>query len=268
MAIIDGKLKKFSPEERAKLLEEFRRSGESIQGFASRVGISKVTLHRWLRGRSSAGPAAVDHKGKKPVPYSPEQRRQAVEAFLKSGMSREDFAKVWGVGCSSLHTWVKVYSEQGPQALENPILALDAGKRGRKPVAEAIRQEIAQAKLENPYFGLKKVRDLLVRFRGVRVSTGTIRKTIREENLPSLPPEKKHPKRHPVVQRFERARPMQMWQTDITSFVLTRHSQRVYLTVFMDDCSRYIVSWNLQSRQTSDLVVDSLLNGIQRFGKP
>ena len=61
---------------------------------------------------------------------------------------------------------------------------------------------------------------------------------------------------------------MQLWQSDITSFVLTRHSQRVYLTVYMDDHSRYIVAWSLQLRQKSDLVMDSLLMGIQRFGKP
>lgn len=61
---------------------------------------------------------------------------------------------------------------------------------------------------------------------------------------------------------------MQLWQSDITSMVLTRHSARVYLTVFLDDYSRYIVSWNLQLRQTTDLVVDALLRGIERFGKP
>jgi transposase InsO family protein len=70
------------------------------------------------------------------------------------------------------------------------------------------------------------------------------------------------------VRRFERARPGELWQSDITSFLLTRHRQRVYLTVFLDDHSRYIVSHSLRTRQTSDLVTETLLDGIARFGKP
>ena len=68
------------------------------------------------------------------------------------------------------------------------------------------------------------------------------------------------------VRRFERASAMQLWQSDITSFVLTRHSQRVYLTVYIDDHSLYIVAWSLQLRQKSDLVMDSLLMGNRSSG--
>ena len=61
---------------------------------------------------------------------------------------------------------------------------------------------------------------------------------------------------------------MDLWQSDITSYVLRRQGRRVYLTVFLDDRSRYIVAWNLMTRQTSALVCDALLDGITRFGKP
>ena len=61
---------------------------------------------------------------------------------------------------------------------------------------------------------------------------------------------------------------MQLWQTDITSLSLARHSQKVYLTVFMDDYSRYVVSWQLALQQTKEFVMETLLSGIQRFGKP
>jgi len=61
---------------------------------------------------------------------------------------------------------------------------------------------------------------------------------------------------------------MQLWQTDITSFVLARNGTRVYLTVFLDDYSRYIVAWNLQLRQTSEFVMNTVLDGFQNYGKP
>ncbi len=48
------------------------------------------------------------------------------------------------------------------------------------------------------------------------------------------------------VIRFERSRAVQLWQSGTTSFVLTRHRERVYLTVFMHDHSRYIVAWSLR----------------------
>jgi hypothetical protein len=68
--------------------------------------------------------------------------------------------------------------------------------------------------------------------------------------------------------RFERSRPGELWQSDITSFRLARHDRRVYLTVFLDDFSRYVVAWNLQLHQRQELVTECLLEGIQSFGKP
>jgi len=50
--------------------------------------------------------------------------------------------------------------------------------------------------------------------------------------------------------------------------VLPRHRQRVYLTVFLDDFSRYVVSWKLATHQRADLVLDALRDGLGRFGKP
>jgi len=38
--------------------------------------------------------------------------------------------------------------------------------------------------------------------------------------------------------------------------------------VFLDDRSRYVVSWALATRQTSDFVRGALLEGVARFGKP
>ena len=42
----------------------------------------------------------------------------------------------------------------------------------------------------------------------------------------------------------------------------------MYLTVFLDDFSRYVVSWQLATHQKSALVCEALMDGIERFGKP
>ena len=215
--------------------------------------------------KSKSGNPLEGSVGAKP---SPEARKEAVEAFLKSGASYEDFAKIWGVSSKSLRKWRKIYDEKGAQALELGTYGRGR-KRGRKGSSPHLKSQIVLVQKENPSFGLKKVRDFLYRFRGLSASTGTVRKVVKEAELPRAPVQPKKRKRSSdKIRRFERAKPMQLWQSDITSFVLTRHSQRVYLTVFMDDHSRYVVAWSLQSRQKSELVIDSLLMGIQRFGKP
>lgn len=207
-------------------------------------------------------------KVRKPGPYSPEERRQAVEAYLKSQATLEEFSRLWGVGSKSLWWWLKVYHQQGPKGLETGICGKGAGKRGKKPLAEPLREEIRQTKRRFPDFGFRKVRDYLARFRGVRVSAGSVRKTLKEAGVAPLPKPRKRFRMKPAVRHFERAHPMQLWQSDITSFVLTRHSQRVYLTAFLDDHSRYVVSWGLHLHQRQEIVIEALLDGIQRFGKP
>lgn len=203
-------------------------------------------------------------------PYSPEQRRQAVEAYFKSGMTQEDFAKTWGTSSGSLFNWVKIYKERGPKGLENDLYLKGGKKRGRKGLAAPVKSKILAAKEQDLKLGTKGVRDFLYRFGGLRVSKGAIRKTLREANHGPVKPahKKRRAKKKPKIQRFERALPMQLWQTDITSLMLARHSQRVYLTVFMDDHSRYIVSWSLALQQTKEFVMEALLAGISKFGKP
>jgi transposase InsO family protein len=195
-------------------------------------------------------------------PWQPDQRRQAVEAFHKSSMNIEDFARVWGVGERSLSIWLKQYEREGPKGLERKHY-----KHTGRPRRPGMREEIAEVQRKYPDFGLRKVRDFLARFHGVRVSAGSVRNTLQERGIDTSRPRKRRRKIQPP-RRFERAKAGELWQTDITSFVLTRHSQRVYLTVFLDDYSRYVVSWGIYLHQKQDIVIETLLSGVERFGKP
>ena len=71
------------------------------------------------------------------------------------------------------------------------------------------------------------------------------------EEVPTRP----HPDK---VRHFERARPNQLWQTDLFTFVLKRQNRRVYLVAFMDDHSRFIVGYGLHASQSSALVLEVL----------
>ena len=273
------KARRHGPAEQERLLAELDASGEDPAAFCTRHAIQPASLGRWrtwARQRAAGGeggkrPERVKPKRVGPATrYSPEQRREAVEAFQKSGRTRDDFARLWGCSSSSLAKWLRAYRDGGPQALEDqrrPRTAPRAPHPSRLP--ESVRDVVAQTKADNPHFGLRRVRDFLRRFRGLEVSAGTVRNVLAERGVPPGPtPRKRRPARRKLPRRFERARPRELWQSDITSYVLRRHGRRVYLTVYLDDHSRFIVAWRLASRQTADLVIEPLLEGVARFGKP
>ena len=78
-------------------------------------------------------------------------------------------------------------------------------------------------------------------------------------------PTRPHPDK---VRHFERARPNQLWQTDLFTFVLKRQNRRVYLVAFLDDHSRFLVSFGLHASQSTALVLEVLRAGITAYGPP
>jgi transposase InsO family protein len=191
-----------------------------------------------------------------------------VEAFLASGLTQEMFGRQFGVSPHTIAEWVKRYRALGPKGLER----LSDGpprRRGREPLAPAKKQAILETKREFPTFGLRKIRDFLARFAALRVSAGSVRKTLREEGIPPIEPVRRRRRR--VVgppQRFERARPGDLWQSDITYVELPFSRRALYLVAFLDDHSRYVVSAILGTHQRQELVLEALAEASTRFGRP
>jgi transposase InsO family protein len=198
--------------------------------------------------------------------YTPEERRWALEAWEKSGLGLEVFARQWGISGPTLREWKKAYDRAGPKGLEHPTAT--GRTRGAKPLAAPVAAEIVETKRSFPDFGLRKIRDYLARFAGLRVSAGGVRAVLAREGVPRTEPPKRRGRGRPAVRRFERAAPGELWQSDITSFRLARESRPVYLIVFLDDHSRYVAAWGLHLRQTSAIAMETLLDGVQRYGKP
>jgi len=265
----------FTAAEKLSVLEAYEASGQGMRAFCASQGLSTATLCSWRRRLASERLPGLErrpnprHAGKRGRgPYTPEERRKAVEAFAKGGMTATDFARVWGISTKALLEWSRRYEEGGPRALEStygPRRGSGGGAAKRLPAP--LRAEITRVLRRFPFYGLRRVRDWLRRFGGIRVSAGAVRRVREEEAIPPpAPPRKK--RRRPAVRRFERSRPRELWQSDITSIVLPRHGQRAYLVVFLDDFSRYVVGWRLASHQKGEMVIEALLDAITRFGKP
>jgi transposase InsO family protein len=132
-----------------------------------------------------------------------------------------------------------------------------------------VQAEIVETKKKFPWFGLRKLRDFLFRFRGMKVSPGGVGATLDRAGVPRVQMKRRRrAERKGPPNRWARERPMILWQSDITSVYLGRMERRVYLTVYLDDCSRFVVSFALNVHQRQDLVMDALREGIIRYGKP
>ena len=100
------------------------------------------------------------------------------------------------------------------------------------------------------------------------MSTGTVARTLGEHGIEPSPPPKRRRRSAARPRRFERSRPNELWQSDITSFVLSRPGTRVYLVAFVDDFSRFVVSFGLHVQMRTATVCEALLEGTGRYGKP
>ncbi len=258
MTGLNRKSTDFTEEEKLRLLAQFESSGLDKASFAQEHNLNPGTLRNWLLWKR--GNVKLQR-------FTPVERKKIVEAYLQSGIPIQQFAGAWGVGLSTLQKWLTRYELYGSDGLMNGGAKAGDKRLGMK-VPKQVQDEIIKIKKSDPEFGLKKIKNWMYRFRGVKVSTGSIRKTVTAEGLALAKKPRKKKRSSEKVRRFERARPMQLWQSDITQFTLGPASMRVYLTVFMDDHSRYIVGWRLQSRQTAELVLDAFKDACVRFGKP
>jgi transposase InsO family protein len=269
---------------RAEVLAAYLKGTEPAAVVAERYGLPVSTLYAWTRAQRELSGEPIQRRRRRrrgervsttPVPrpaYPPEERRAAVEAYAGSELSQQHFARTWGLSTKTLREWLRRYTQGGPKALE-PL------PPGRKPgdgatgLPEPVREAVVETKRSFPDFGLRKVRDFLRRARGIAVSPQAISKTLRAEveagrlQLPE-PPKRRIRVKREIVRRFERSKPRELWQSDITSFLLARSRQTVHLVVFLDDYSRFIVGWALAYQAKSDFVLEALKSAIGRYGAP
>jgi len=255
----------YSANERARLVALFNRSDLTVRAFAQQHDVKFTTFRNWLYRRNAKHKPLLG-KAKR---FTPDERRAAVEAFAKSGRTRADFARLWGCSASSLDKWLARYRDEGPKGLETR--APRKGRQAHHPrrTSDAVRELIVELRKQHDDYGVTRIANYLKRFHGVQLSPSTVRNVLREKGIAPQPsPARRARPKSKLPRRFERARPGELWQSDITSYVLRRQGRRVYLTVFLDDHSRYVVAWALATHQRTPLVTEPLLEGIARFGKP
>jgi len=191
-------------------------------------------------------------------------RLKVVEQALRGDTTLAQLSRVFGPSVTTIENWLHAYDRGGLDALTPTPVQPPT----RKPsYAQTVKREAVTAtRTEHPEWGTRRIVDVLARFEALGVSETEVRRILHEAGLMPETREQGRPHEH-GPRRFERAAPNQMWQSDIFTFLLRRH-ERLYLTAFMDDHSRYIVGWALAHHQRSTLVMEALARGLAAYGTP
>ena len=221
-----------------------------------------LPLPRLCGGGRARGRRLVK-KDQAPAPaLTAEQRLLLLDTWQRSGLPASDFASMVGLNKYTLYGWKKKFDALGPAGLMDQ-------PRGGKPgsrLPELTRRSILMLKQANPHWGCQRISDMLLRGPALPASASAVARVLHEagyemEEVTTRP----HPDR---VRRFERARPNQLWQSDLFTFILKRQNRRVYLVAFMDDHSRFITGYGLHASQSSALVLEVLRAAITGHGTP
>jgi transposase InsO family protein len=197
-----------------------------------------------------------------PENLTPAQRLLLLDTWQRSGLPAGDFAAMVGISKHTLYSWKWKFEREGPGGL------VDRPRGGPKgsQLPELTKRTILMLKQSNPDWGCQRISDMLLRGPALPASPSAVARVLIEAGYElKEEPTKPHPDH---VRHFEREQANQLWQTDLFTFILKRQNRRVYLVAFMDDHSRFIVSYGLHASQSSALVLEVLRAALTNYGAP
>ena len=195
-----------------------------------------------------------------------EQRYRAVLEVL-DGASVTEVARRYGVSRQTVHAWLRRYAEDGG------VVNLD--DRTSRPwscphqMDPVIESRVLTLRDEHPVWGPDRIRYELeqeARDGAVPVPSRSAiyRALVRGERIDPA----KRKRRRADYRRWERGRPMELWQMDIVGGIHLADGVEVKCVSGIDDNSRYVISAKLVARATARPVCEALLEALERHGVP
>ena len=192
-----------------------------------------------------------------------EQRYDAVLAVIRDGLTISEAALTFGVSRQSIYRWMQRYEQGGLPAL---------AERSHRPRS-------------CPHQIDAKVEDRIITLRRAHPSWGPIRLQyhLEREGLEAVPSHmaiyralvrhhliepKAARKKLKTYKRWERGRPMELWQMDIVGGVLLEDASECKVLTGVDDHSRFCVCAGIMVRATARPVCGFLAQALERHGVP
>jgi transposase InsO family protein len=207
-------------------------------------------------------PTTRNGRSEAPLGRTALDRLTILETWVRSGLSASEFCRIVAVSTSQLYAWRRRFDEDGPAGLE-------PGKRGSPKgsrLPEPTRRAILLMKEAHEDWGIDRIHDMLLRSEGFQASAAAICRVLKEAGYEA---EERPTKRHPdKVRSFERARPNQLWQSDLFTFTLPPSSRRIHVVAFLDDRSRFITGHGVSAASSARFVLDVFRTAVTDFGAP
>ena len=191
-----------------------------------------------------------------------EQRYQAVLAVIQDGWKVTEVAARVGVSRQTVHNWIQRYEQGGLAALSD---------HSHRPAScphqtpAEIEAAICEMRRLHPGWGPRRIEHELAKVFEQVPSRSSIYRCLKRHELIEL---RRRRKRRDEYVRWERDRPMQLWQMDVMGGVLLADGTELKIVTGVDDHSRFCVAAGLVHRGTTKAVSEVLLGSLRRYGIP
>jgi transposase InsO family protein len=192
-----------------------------------------------------------------------EQRYDAVLAVVRDGLSVGEVAAAFGVSRQSIYRWMRRYEDDGLPALAD---------RSHRPHAcpHQLTANLEAAVLEmrrtHPAWGPLRLVDQLRRrgYKNLPSHMAIYRALLRHGAIEP----KGQRKRLVTYKRWERGRPMELWQFDVVGGVLLDDGAEAKILTGIDDHSRYCICCGIMPRASGRPVCGFFVQALERHGVP
>ncbi len=191
-----------------------------------------------------------------------EQRYRVVLEVLEDGLPVTEVAMRHGVSRQTVHTWLRRYRESGMAGLVD---------RSRRPprcahqISAEMERMVCDLRRHHPRWGPWRVVHELRRqgVAGIPGRTSIYRVLDRNQLIEPFA----RRRQRAVYRRWERSRPMELWQMDVVSFHLA-DATVVSLLTGVDDHSRFCVCAGVMQRADARSVCTAFSAALARHGVP
>ena len=192
-----------------------------------------------------------------------EQRYQAVLAVVQDGWRITEVAARLGVSRQTVHAWIKRYEAEGLASLADRSHRPSSCPHQTDAETEA---EICEIRREHPGWGPRRIEHEL-RTAGIEPlpSRSSIYRCLKRHALIEL---RRRRRGRDEYKRWQRDRPMQLWQMDVMGGVLLDDGNELKMVTGVDDHSRFCVAASLVRRATSKAVCDVFVASLRTHGVP
>jgi transposase InsO family protein len=191
-----------------------------------------------------------------------EQRYRAVWEVLE-GASVTEVARRFRVSRQSVHAWLRRYAADGGLGGLGDRSSRPHGcPHQMSPVTEA---KIVEVRRSHPAWGADRIRYQLIKEDLPAPGRTSIYRALIRNGL-VVPGQRR--RRRSDYRRWERARPMELWQMDVVGGFHLADGTELKAVSGIDDSSRFVVSAMLVARATAQPVCEALLAALRRHGIP